>query len=292
LSGSVYGTAPGSLYFLLSRPSLSSTGAWTVEQLLIGASILGNTLSNSLFVGPTAGKTPFFVPLSNRPDTLFFSVRPWTSNDDIAAGLQIAITNPLNGSVFSFGPTNLTLGVSASGSNPILGVAFYNQSGLLGWASNTPFTLPWAAPTGIHVLSARAFDSSGHSRPSEPITNTVGVAPATEKSTAKTKPDSLASQGHFKSLSCTNAPSGLIGWWRGEGDASDVPHLHDGVLQGGATASTSGKVGQTFHFDGTNSCVVIPDSAALKPTNFTVEAWIHFTGLDSPASGMAGERVI
>src|SRR5437016_1080605 len=52
LKGSVYGTTPGSPYFLLSRPSLSSTDAWWVERLLIGA----------------AGKqTPFLVPISNQP---------------------------------------------------------------------------------------------------------------------------------------------------------------------------------------------------------------------------------
>src|SRR5258705_7789418 len=35
LRGSVYGTTPGSPYFLLSRPALSSTDAWSVERLLI-----------------------------------------------------------------------------------------------------------------------------------------------------------------------------------------------------------------------------------------------------------------
>src|SRR5437763_13569215 len=36
LNGTVYGTIPGSPYFLLSSPSLSSTSGWYVEQLLIG----------------------------------------------------------------------------------------------------------------------------------------------------------------------------------------------------------------------------------------------------------------
>ena len=283
LSGSVYGTLPGSPYFLLSRPSLSSTGVWTVEQLLIGDSKFGNGLSNVVPVGAGYGITPFFVPLSNRPDTLFFSARPWSSNDEITRGINIAITNPLNGSVFSIWPTNLTLAASAVGSNPVLGVAFYNQTGLLGWASSSPFTLPWAAPTGMSVLSARAFDSLGHSRLSDPVTNTVESQRAGPNSVAGPTP-----QGHFKSLSsCTNAPSGLIGWWRGEGDASDTLHLHDGVLQGGATANTSGEVGQAFHFDGTNGCVVVQESLTLRPTNFTIEAWVRFSGLDSKVSGGA-----
>src|SRR5438552_9255108 len=68
LSGTVHGTAPGSPYFLLSRPSPAATNGWTVEQLLIGS----------------AGRqTPFLLPYSNRPDSLFLTVRSWSSNDEI-----------------------------------------------------------------------------------------------------------------------------------------------------------------------------------------------------------------
>jgi len=258
LNGLVNGTTPGSPYFLLSRPSLSSTDAWSVEQLLIGAA---------------GQRTPFSVPISNRSDTLFLSARPWSSNDEITAGLQIAITNPRTGAWFWSGPTNLSLAAGVQASNSVLGVAFYNQTGLLGWASSTPFSLAWEAPSGIHVLSARAFDSLGHSRASDPITNTVdsGSSPETPGGPAKPGDYRLFVQ---KSLgSCATAPSGLVGWWRGEGNADDTFHLYNGVLQGAASASATGEVGQALHFDGTNGCVVIQDSL------------VRFSSLDSPGVG-------
>src|SRR6266542_3479604 len=115
LNGLVNGTTPGSPYFLLSRPSLTDTGGWTVEQLLIGTA---------------GGLTPFTLPMSNRPDALFLSARPWSSNDETTLGLQITITNPINGAYFWNGPTNLALAASVSASNPVLGVGFYNQTGL------------------------------------------------------------------------------------------------------------------------------------------------------------------
>jgi autotransporter-associated beta strand protein len=92
----------------------------------------------------------------------------------------------------------------------------------------------------------------------------------------------------------TPVPLGLIAWWPGEGNANDLAGAHNGALLGGATATTPGKVGQAFSFDGTNSYVSIPDSPMLRPTNFTIEAWVRFTSLDSAGSGgsPAGDQYI
>ena len=85
---------------------------------------------------------------------------------------------------------------------------------------------------------------------------------------------------------CFTPPAGLVGWWPGDGNGNDIIGTNNGVLQGGATATITGEVGQAFNFDGTNSFVQIPDVAALRPTNLTIETWVRFTSLDS--SGTAG----
>jgi hypothetical protein len=73
-------------------------------------------------------------------------------------------------------------------------------------------------------------------------------------------------------------PSGVIALWRGETDASDLIGGHHGAFFAGAVATTpsvtaDGKVGAAFNFDGTVH-VRIPDSAALRPAQLTVEAWV------------------
>src|SRR5258706_12990909 len=47
---------------------------------------------------------------------------------------------------------------------------------------------------------------------------------------------------------CTPASGGIISWWPGDGNAADIVFTNSGALQGGATASAPGMVGQAFAF--------------------------------------------
>lgn len=74
---------------------------------------------------------------------------------------------------------------------------------------------------------------------------------------------------------------GLIGLWRGETDASDPIGGHHGKFLAGPAEiedriTASGKVGGAFEFDGTVH-IRIPDSPAVRPPQFTAEAWVFPT---------------
>lgn len=73
----------------------------------------------------------------------------------------------------------------------------------------------------------------------------------------------------------TVAPSGMVGWWGGDGNANDIAGTNNGTLHNGAGFAV-GKVGQSFTFDGSNSNFVeIPDSASNSITGeITLEGWI------------------
>ncbi len=72
---------------------------------------------------------------------------------------------------------------------------------------------------------------------------------------------------------CVPAPSGLVSWWRGEGNANDEVGGNHGILVNGVSFSP-GKVGQGFHFDGNNSYIRVPHSASLNLANaLTLELW-------------------
>src|SRR5439155_10143234 len=72
---------------------------------------------------------------------------------------------------------------------------------------------------------------------------------------------------------CVQPPSGLVGWWKGDGSASDVLGSNNGSLVGDASFAP-GVVGQAFSFDGYNDSVMIGNPAALQLQNFSIEAWI------------------
>lgn len=68
-------------------------------------------------------------------------------------------------------------------------------------------------------------------------------------------------------------PPGLVGWWAGNGNYLDSAGANPGNPQGNATFAP-GLVGQAFSLDGSSGYVLIPDSPALRPMEFTVAAWI------------------
>src|SRR6266850_159118 len=93
---------------------------------------------------------------------------------------------------------------------------------------------------------------------------------------------------------CFSAPTNIIGWWPADGNANDIAGANHGSLQGGATATAGGIVGPAFTLDGTNGFVQIPNSAVLRPTNLSIDAWVRFSALDSAGSGgsPAGDQYI
>jgi hypothetical protein len=74
---------------------------------------------------------------------------------------------------------------------------------------------------------------------------------------------------------CVASSSGLVGWWRAEGNGTDVTGAHDGGFPFGI-AYSNGVAGQAFDFDGSTRRVSIPDDPAFILTNaMTLEAWVY-----------------
>src|SRR5262249_24052134 len=105
---------------------------------------------------------------------------------------------------------------------------------------------------------------------------------------------SLAGLVRGQVAGCSSVVTNVVGWWPGDGNATDIIGTNNGIFQGGATASGAGFIGSAFSFDGTNSYVQIPDSSVFHPSNLTIEAWVQFGRLDSQGSGgsPAGDQYI
>lgn len=81
---------------------------------------------------------------------------------------------------------------------------------------------------------------------------------------------------------CVAPPSGLVGWWQGEDNTSDVAGQAPGMLSGGATY-TPGLVGQAFSLNGTTAAVSLGNNPAFQLQSFTIEAWIKRESSERPS---------
>jgi hypothetical protein len=76
---------------------------------------------------------------------------------------------------------------------------------------------------------------------------------------------------------CVPSPRGLVGWWPGDGSATDVVGGRVATLHGDATFGP-GLVGQAFVLDGDGDFVSVPNDRALNvgTGDFTVAWWAMF----------------
>ena len=85
---------------------------------------------------------------------------------------------------------------------------------------------------------------------------------------------------------CTAAPPGLVNWWPGDGNTSDIIGGKNGTLQGVVTF-TAGEVASALTFTGTGS-VLFPSAWTIGASDFTIDFWLKTTSVD--ADGILGKR--
>jgi hypothetical protein len=150
-----------------------------------------------------------------------------------------------------------TFSVTVAGTPPLSYQWRFNGTNILG-ATATAFTLTNVQPAQAGSYTVRITNLYGSATSSNAV---LTVNPA---------------------VTCAPPPSGMVGWWRSEGNALDSSGTNSGVLHNGV-GFANGEVGQTFSFNDTDSYVEVPDSSALRLTNqITIEAWINARTANGP----------
>ena len=75
---------------------------------------------------------------------------------------------------------------------------------------------------------------------------------------------------------CILPPTGLVGWWPGDGNANDIIGGKNGTLGSGVTF-VSGKVDSAFSFDGTEGVEVQDGPGSNLVNEISVSAWVNRT---------------
>ena len=110
-----------------------------------------------------------------------------------AGAPQVTLTVPPNGATFVAGD-NITLAATATDSNGIAKVEFYQGTTLLGTDTSNPYSFIWnSVPKGSYNLTAKATDNTGLSTTSAIVSITVANSPNSVKN-ARNHAASLVTQ--------------------------------------------------------------------------------------------------
>lgn len=84
---------------------------------------------------------------------------------------------------------------------------------------------------------------------------------------------------------CFPAPEGLVAWWPGDGNTTDIQGSNHGTLQNGATFAT-GQVGDAFSLDGVDDYIDVGQGFNLDA--MTLDAWVFI----DPVTNIGHRRII
>ena len=78
---------------------------------------------------------------------------------------------------------------------------------------------------------------------------------------------------------CVTPPSGMVGWWPGDGNTDDISgNNNNGTWMGDSDYTDPGKVDEAFTFDGSNYVEVTNNNGLFEPAHVTVDAWVRANG--------------
>ena len=81
--------------------------------------------------------------------------------------------------------------------------------------------------------------------------------------------------GTIEAQPCEQLPRGVAAWWPGDDTANDLTtNANHGLLMNGATFGP-GVIGDGFLFDGVDDRIEVADAPALRPSRFTMAAWVR-----------------
>ncbi len=238
--------------------SASGPGPFGYQWLQNGVALTGATNSSLVLSNVTsAASGAYTVQVSNANGAILSA----------AAGLSVlgppAITAEPQSQTVVVG-TTVTFLVTATGAPPLSYQWSFDGQALPG-ATNMNLTL-------TNVTRAQAGNYS------VVVSNAVGSVTSAP----------LAALSIATGVPCPGTPSGMVAWWRGEENTSDYAGTNDAVFEGVAGYGP-GEVGQAFLFDGSTSCLQVPDNPlwAFGTNDFTIELWANF--LSVFASDIAGD---
>lgn len=130
--------------------------------------------------------------------------------------------------------------------------------------------------TAASSTSAPADSSAGPTGTGAEDTETGQIEPTGTSTTSLDSTSSGADESGSTTTGetrCAPPPPGLVAWWRGQSDATDMAGSNDGVVHGSLGYGRA-VVGMGFDFSGDDYLEVQGGTAIYPEGSFSVEAWL------------------
>ena len=210
-----------------------------------GGNIIGSAAASLVISAVSAGQIgTYSVVVSNYAGIVISS----NALLSITSSAPVITQQPSN-AIAMVGAT-VSFGVAAIGSKPFYYQWFFDSTNLLIGATNSTLTLTDVQPTNVGSYSVV-------------LTNTLGSV--------------LSSNASLMLNPCDSDFSGLVAWWRAEGNTLDSAGTNDGIAVG-PLAYATGEVGLGFSITSAGAYVDVPGSSNLDvgvTNGFTIEMWIN-----------------
>jgi Bacterial Ig domain/Secretion system C-terminal sorting domain len=147
--------------------------AFYVDGVRIGVDLTGTPGYTFNWTATAGAHTLTARATDNGGQTVTSSVINITVGNIIAP--TVSITSPTNGTTFTLGNVVTINATAADADGTVDSVAFYVDGSQIGSdLTGTPgYTFNWQSATGVHALTARAYDNNGASTLSAPVSITV-----------------------------------------------------------------------------------------------------------------------
>jgi hypothetical protein len=270
----------------------------SVVALILAAALLAASASQAatIYVANSGNNT--ITKFTDGVGSVFASTglsNPQALALDSAGNLYVA--NWANNTIAKFTPGGVG-SVFATGAPSATGLAFDNAGNLYTTAARgiiykfTPGGVGSSFVSGLNQPTLLAFDTAGNlyagSYGNSRIDKfTPGGAGSIFANTGLNAPTGIAVLAVNPVLPCAVAPSGLVGWWKGEGNALASGGDNNGTLAGNTTYGDA-RVDQGFVFDGDHDGIQLANQANLQLQDFTIEAWIQRSSVSIASHNIGG----
>lgn len=127
-----------------------------------------------------------------------------------------------------------------------------------------------SAPAGMSLSSTGVLSGTATTAGTSAFTVKV------EDSNTGIKKETVSKDFSLKVIDCTDQPSGLVSWWKGEDNAKDSKGTNHGTLSSG-TSFVTGKVGKAFKFNANDGNDYVDIPTMNIGNSWSIALWVNPT---------------